>query len=167
MLSDNTGAMPETAYKKVIGRAGPSMRRILLFILVKYIVFYISQMFFSGNYYFIQPGIRNGQDLFYYLWLFLFMPVLITLLFAILLQYALAARNKYLTAIFLVAFTAGEYFLFSYFTNADYMQSVRNSLITVGFLWLFFRKYILARSKPSGSKLSVMNILNFFETDEN
>ena len=61
----------------------PTVLNILLFWFVKYIAFYVLLMFKNNNYALLKVNeIKNGGDLFYYLWLFLFLPVVCMIVFS-------------------------------------------------------------------------------------
>ncbi len=48
-----------------------SVLNMILFWFVKYIIFYLLQMFKSGNYALIEFGkLKTNEDWFYYLWIF-------------------------------------------------------------------------------------------------
>ena len=54
----------------------PSYRAVVLSIFVKYFLSYLFLMGKNHDSYFLAPGIRNGADLFYYLWLLLALPTM-------------------------------------------------------------------------------------------
>jgi hypothetical protein len=123
------------------------MARILLFILVKYLALYLFIMFQTQNFTLLIPRIRNGQDLFYYLWVFLSIPVAVMLIFSIPLLYALSSINKILTFSLLTFFIIGEFFLYSYLSSAPLMTAFVNSLFSILFLFLFFAKSFRVNNK--------------------
>ena len=54
----------------------PSYRAVVLSTFVKYFLLYLFPMGKNHDSYFLAPGIRNGADLSYYLWLLLALPTM-------------------------------------------------------------------------------------------
>ena len=120
----------------------PSIKNIILFFFVKYFLFYFLLMFKNKDYTLIQIGsLRNGEDVFYYLWLFLFLPVMNIILFSVLIYFAFRAKREFYFVLFLIAFLIVEYFLYTYFASqTDLMNGVYNAILSVILLVLFFFK---------------------------
>ena len=70
----------------------PTYLWMVLSLFVKYFLLYLFLMGKNGNYYFLAPGIRNGVDLLYYLWMLLALPTLEVVCFSVPLRWALAVR---------------------------------------------------------------------------
>lgn len=89
-------------------------------------------------------NIKNGTDLFYYLWIVLFFPILDMILFAMPLYFGLKSKKSLnFTFIFIIVFLI-EYFIYAYFTsqkliNRDALFKVIISIILLG---IFFYKSI-------------------------
>jgi len=67
----------------------PSLSNIILYTFIKYIVFYIILMFKDNTFKFLEiNSLDTQEDWFYYLWIFLFMPILSIILFAAPLYYS-------------------------------------------------------------------------------
>lgn len=121
----------------------PVIKNILFYLFLKYILFYIFMMFKNNNFYFINPGIRNGADLFYYLWMFLFLPVISMVLFSAPLYFTFKVKNAIYFILFVSIILVAEYFLYTYFASqANLMNGVYNGIISLLLLLLFFSKQI-------------------------
>src|SRR5438105_180928 len=86
----------------------PAIKNILFYLLFKYIVFYILMMFKNDNFYLINPGIRNGADLFYYLWMFLFLPGLCMVIFSAPIYFAFRSKSIIFFILIIIAFLVAE-----------------------------------------------------------
>lgn len=87
-------------------------------------------------------NIKNGQDLFFYLWIVLFFPVVDMLLFAIPLYFSLRTKKTLNFVISIIAILLVEYFVYAYFTsqkliNRDALLKVIVSIIVI--LTLFYK----------------------------
>jgi len=61
----------------------PSFVNILLSLLLKYVVVYVVFMFATNNFKLLElNNIKNGEDLFYYLWIIFFIPFVNMALFS-------------------------------------------------------------------------------------
>lgn len=123
----------------------PTILNIFLFWLLKYFVFYIFLMF-KNNYYALVMiyEIKNGEDLFYYLWLILFFPISFMMLFIIPLIYTFKIKNIFLFLLLIVIFLIFEYIIYTKLASTtDLMNGVYNGIISVIFLFLFFYKHII------------------------
>lgn len=119
---------------------------ILFYILIKYLVFYIFMMFKNDNYYLINPGIRDGADLFYYLWMFLFFPVLIFILFSIPIYYSFKIiKCSYFVLVNLIVLGI-EYCLYTYLASQlDFSNGIYNMIISVILFLILFQEPIKAK----------------------
>ncbi len=121
----------------------PSFRNILLYLLTKYIVFYVFMMFKNNDFYFVNPGIRNGADLFYYLWIFLFLPVVCMFIFTAPLYFIFKKKNTIYFTLIIIVFLVAEYFIYTYFASqANLMNGLYNEVIGLLILFIFFFRYI-------------------------
>jgi hypothetical protein len=122
----------------------PSLRNILFFLLLKYLVFFTYAMVASGNYKLLQiQNVKTAQDLFYYLWLVLFFPILSMIFFAWPLYFSFKLKSLVLFAITVLGIFFLEYVLYVYFTSTHHIDSkgVVNFLISVGlFVFFFYRE---------------------------
>jgi len=126
----------------------PIFRNILLYIFLKYLIFYVFMMFRNNNFYLVNPGIRDGADLFYYLWIFLSLPVFISVLFSPPIYYSFRIRMKktiYFVLINIIVLIA-EYFIYTSFASQlNSWNGIYNAIIGIIIFILFFYKRI--RSK--------------------
>ena len=121
----------------------PVIRNILFYLLLKYILFYIFMMFKNNNFYFINPDIRSGADLFYYLWVFLFLPVLCMFIFSVPLYFAFKRKNVIYFILITSAFLVIEYFLYTYLASQmNLVNGIYNGIISLVLLLLFFFRSI-------------------------
>ena len=130
----------------------PTVLNICISILLKYLIFYIILMMINNEFKLLQiNNIKNGTDLFYYLWIVLFFPIVDMILFAAPLYFGLKARKALSFIMIIIITLLIEYFIYAYFTsqklvNRDALFKVIISLII---LFIFFYKTI--RSKFTGS----------------
>lgn len=121
----------------------PSFRNILLYLLTKYIVFYVFMMFKNNDFYFVHPGIRNGTDLFYYLWIFLFLPVVCMFVFSVPLYLVFKKKNTIYFILIIIMFLVVEYFIYIYFASqANLVNGLYNGVISLLMLSVFFFRHI-------------------------
>ncbi len=122
---------------------------ILLYILVKYFVLYGVLMIKGSNTKLLEIGsIKNGEDLFYYLWVILFLPIVCMIIFSAPLYFTLKVKGliKFISLITLI-FIA-EFFLYTYLASqADYINGIINAVIGLLLLFIFFYKSIIALTK--------------------
>ena len=122
----------------------PLFRNILLFFFVKYFLFYILLMFKNKDYSLIQiSSLQSSQDVFYYLWIFLFLPILSIIFFSVPMYFIFKVKSGVNFILLMSAILVAEYFLYTYFASqADLMNGVYNGIISLLLLWLFFFKDI-------------------------
>jgi hypothetical protein len=83
----------------------------------------------------------NSEDVFYYLWLFLFLPVVCNILFSIPTYFAFKVKKGIYFMLVISVVLLAEYFLYTYnATPADLMNGVYNAIISLVVLLLFFFK---------------------------
>lgn len=143
----------------------PTYLKISFCIFLKYMIFFLFLMFRNKDYYFIRPGIRDGSDLFYYLWLLLSLPLLTIIVFGIPIYYSFRVKSIFLFFLLLSAFVVGEYFLYTYLASpSDSTNGLYNAFLTVLFFSLFFYKEFgfKLKQKPENSWLKWVSILYVF-----
>lgn len=122
----------------------PRVSNILLFWLVKYIALYILLMFKNSNYGLLKANeIKNREDLFYYLWLFLFLPIVCMVIFSAPVYFSFKVKRPIYFALIIIAVLVVEYLFYTWSASqADLVNGVYNGLISIAFLLLFFYRYI-------------------------
>jgi len=122
----------------------PNVAGIIAYFFIKYTAFYILLMLLNNNYSFIRiDKLRNVSDIFYYLFLFLFLPISMCLLFIAPLYFSFKLKNLFSFAIIFIAILLLEYFLYTYLasqTNA--LNGFYNMLISTVIFAVFFYKKI-------------------------
>jgi len=127
-----------------------SFKNILLYILVKYLFFYVVMMFKINDFRYLQIGdLRNGEDWFLYLWMILFLPVLNMILFSAPIYFLFRLKS---VGYFLLAITAiflAEYFVYVFFTSEKHVDinGVYNGIVSLLVFCLFFFKEIKSKFK--------------------
>jgi hypothetical protein len=118
----------------------PSFIKIFLFWLVKYIAFYVFMMFKTGNYAFVKvKEIKSGVDLFYYLWIFLFLPVVFMIIFSVPMYFSFKIKSLVCFTLIIGAILVIEYFLYtSIASTSDLVNGIYNGVISVLFLAILF-----------------------------
>ena len=130
-------------YIKEINMLRPNFINVCISVFVSSIIFLIIPMIMDGDYRLLEfNNIRNGQDLFYYLWIVMFFPIIDIILFSLPLYFGLKIKNKFLVAISLFTIFSIEYFIYVYFTShqvfdEDGLQKVIISMIIFA---IFFYK---------------------------
>jgi hypothetical protein len=127
----------------------PTFKNILLYIFCKYLLFYVFMMFRNNDFALIYiTELKTLQDLFYYLWIFLFFPILISVLFLIPIYYSFKAKSIVHFAIRISLILIVEYFIYTYLASQkDLINGVYNIIISILFLGLFFYKHIASMFK--------------------
>jgi hypothetical protein len=122
----------------------PKFYNILLFFLVKYIAFYVFMMFKNNDFTLVGLNeLKNSKGWFYYLWIFLFLPVVCGLIFSAPIYFMFKVRNVVLFLFLISTVLIAEYLLYTYFASeADLMNGVYNAVISILFLLLLFFKSI-------------------------
>jgi len=121
---------------------------ILLYILVKYLAFYTFLMFKESNFKLLDvSNIKNGADLFYFLWLLLFLPIVCMLIFSGPLYFSFKVKNVAYFLLIISAYIIMEYFVYVFFTSDKHvdMNGIYNGILSILFLLLFFYKQIALR----------------------
>lgn len=116
----------------------PTFLNITVFIFVKYLLIYLIFMVATNNYKLLQIGnIKNGQDLFYYLWLVLFIPIVDFIIFSVpyFLSFKSKSRSLFICSVLLI--TVCEYFVYVYFTSQKILD-IKGLWISVISLIIYF-----------------------------
>jgi hypothetical protein len=121
-----------------------SFRKILLFMLIKYIMFYVFMMFKNNNYALIQiDQLENLNDVCWYLWMFLSLPVICFILFAGPIYHSFSKRNLNTFILIIVGVLIAEYFIYTYLAStSNWFNGLFNAVISVICFSLVFRKEI-------------------------
>lgn len=122
----------------------PTVLNILFFWLVKYIAFYVFKMFESNNFAFLKVyEIKTGEDLFYYLWIFLFLPVVAMFIFTAPMYFSFKSKNAIYFALIIGAILIVEYLGYTFLAStSDLINGLYNGIISLLFFFLFFFKRI-------------------------
>jgi hypothetical protein len=123
----------------------PSFKNILLYILLKYLLFYVFMMFKNNDFRILHfYNLKNGEDWFYYLWLVLFVPVLNMILFWAPIYFIFKTKKAIYFVLLMSVILVAEYFLYTYLVSQlDLMNGVYNGIISLLVLLLFFFKQIV------------------------
>jgi hypothetical protein len=115
---------------------------IAFFWLAKYLVFYLLLMVKQSNFALLEvTNINNKDDLLYYLWLFLFLPVTCTLFYSIPIYASFKAKNIYLSLIVFCLILITEYLFYTWMASqSDFLNGAYNSLVGIAVFYLFFFK---------------------------
>lgn len=121
-----------------------TFKNILVYIFIKYVLFYIFLMFKNNDFSLLKLNtLKTGQDWFYYLWMFLFLPVISMVLFSAPLYFTFKVKNAIYFIVFVSIILIAEYFLYTYFASqANLLNGVYNGIISLLLLLLFFSKQI-------------------------
>jgi hypothetical protein len=117
-----------------------SLGSIPIFWLLKYCIFYLILMFKNDDYTFIRlDEIKTGTDLLYYLFLFLFMPVISSILLTGPVYLLFKVKKlSYFIALSLFILIA-EYCIYTYFaSSSDLLNGLYNGIISVLFFLIFY-----------------------------
>lgn len=123
----------------------PTILNILLFWFVKYIAFYILMMFKNNNFALLKVNeIKTGEDLFFYLWLFLFLPVASMLVFTAPVYYSFKTRSIVYFILIIGIVLLAEYFGYTFSAStSDLTNGIYNGIFSILFLLLFFYRHIV------------------------
>jgi hypothetical protein len=118
--------------------------KILIYMLLKYFMFYVFMMFKNSNYALIEiENLNSFGDLFYYLWIFLFLPIVCFILFYRPIYYSFSKRNLNIFLLINVGVLIAEYILYTYFASqSNLFNGMFNAIISLLCYLLIFRKEI-------------------------
>lgn len=116
---------------------------LVIYIFIKYLIIFLLFMVKNNNFKLLElNNIRNGQDLFYYLWIILFFPIIDVILFSVPLYYSLKTKNKVYFVLSLLTVFSIEYLMSVYFTSQkifDIDVLVKVIIGVIVFLIFFYR----------------------------
>jgi len=120
-----------------------------IFFLVKYFVFYLLLMIKNENTYFLKIGnIKNGVDLFYYLWLLLSLPLISFLILFVPICFTLKVNRRGVFLFLILLILVAEYLVYTYLaSSSNLMNGVINGVVSIIFLLVFFYKDISKKFK--------------------
>ena len=97
----------------------PTIRHVVLYFLLKYLLFYAGNIVYQGSYKWLDlSNLKSGQDVFYWLWVFGFLPVVSILLFAVPLSLILRLSRPVSFSCALAGFAVVDY-AFYVFLNSQ------------------------------------------------
>ncbi len=100
----------------------------------------------NQDFYVVQPGIRNGSDLMYYLWIFLSLPAISIVLFTIPIHYLFKHNNLKGFPILLSVVFILEYFVYSFLASeSDWRNGIYNLGIGLIVFVVVYYKYLRLR----------------------
>lgn len=119
-------------------------KNIIVYIFLKYILFYVFIMFKNKNYALLEVlKIRSFQDLIYYCIMFLLMPVLFCILFLAPLKYSLKVKSRLYFLLIITSVFALEYFLYTYLASTSNLwNGLINIIIGLSLFILMFYQQI-------------------------
>jgi hypothetical protein len=119
-------------------------------------------MFKYQDYTLIDIGnLRNGQDIFYYLWTFLFLPVCSAILFSAPIFIAFKLNNGMIYILIIAVVWVAEYFFYTYMASpADMTNGLYNALIGLGLFVILFFKRIISLFKSHDNRDLVDRLLD-------
>ena len=117
----------------------PTICNVVLYFLVKYLLFYAGNIVYQGSYQWLGPSnLKTGQDVFYWLWMFGFLPVVSILLFAVPLSLILRLSRFVSFGCALAAFVVADYAFYVFFNSQKPLDAYGFYHETIGLLVLAF-----------------------------
>jgi len=122
-----------------------TFKNIALYIFLKYLIFYILLMFKNDDYTLIRINeLKTAEDWFYYLWIFLFLPIASALLFSGPIYFSFKLKRVFLFALLIGGVFLAEYFLYTRLASTlDLMNGVYLEIIGILLFLLFFYRHIV------------------------
>ena len=115
----------------------PTFLNICISIFFKYVLFYILLMVINDDFQLLQiNNIKNGQDLFYYLWIVLFFPVVDIILFALPIYFSFNAKKHINYVLYIIPILTIEYFIYAYFTSQKIINQDAFFKVIISFILL-------------------------------
>lgn len=129
----------------------PNIKNLLFYIFFKYLIFYIFMMFKNSNFALIDVfELKTLEDLFYYLWTFLFLPTLISVILLVPLNYSFKIKNGLYFLLMINLVLIAEYFIYTFLASQmNLWNGIYNAVISLLFLGLFFYKHIVSMFKKT------------------
>lgn len=127
----------------------PKALNISTYILLKYFILYVVLMIKNENYFFLKVNnISSGEDLFYYLWLLLSLPILFIILLTAPLYFIFKIKSKKWFMLLISFLFIFEFFIYTTLaSSSNYFNGVYNFVIGTLLLFLFFHKSIWTRNR--------------------
>lgn len=95
-----------------------TLLNILVYFIVKYLLFYLIFLVYHGNYTLLEiENIVNGSSLLYFIIMLLPLPVLSIILLAYPLYWSFRLKNGFLFIFLVVSIFVAEYFIYEYLTS--------------------------------------------------
>ena len=123
----------------------PSFLNVLLFLFVKYMVFYGILMIRNNNYSLLdQDNLAGGHTFVYFLLIMMPYPLVNMILFSAPIYFSLKVKNITHFILLIGGFLIAEYLVYVLFTSVKYadITGVYNAILSLLFLLLFFYKRI-------------------------
>ncbi len=122
----------------------PNFKNIVLYIFIKYFLFYVFLMFKNHDFTLIRVDeLKSVVDWQYYLWLFLALPTLSAILFSAPNYYSFKVRASWVLILLVGATFVIEYFLYTYLASpSDFVNGIYLEIIGTLLFLLFFYKPI-------------------------
>ncbi|KZE77640.1 hypothetical protein AV926_14035 [Myroides marinus] len=115
---------------------------VLVYIFVKYLIIFFLFMVKDNNFKLLElNNIKNGQDLFYYLWIILFFPIIDIILFSIPLYYSLKIKNMIYFILSSLTIFGVEYLMNVYFTSQKILDIDVLLKVVIGVILFFIFFY--------------------------
>lgn len=116
---------------------------VVIYVFIKYFIVFLLFMIKDNNLKLLKlNNIRNGEDLFYYLWIVLFFPIIDIILFSIPLYYSFKIKNKVYFVLSLLIIFGVEYLMNVYFSSQkifDIDVFIKVIIGIIVFLIFFYR----------------------------
>lgn len=128
----------------------PTFLNVCISILISYIIFLVIPMIINEDYRLLEfSNIRSGQDLFYYLWIVLFFPIVDIILFSVPLFYSFKIKKIFVFILVIIAVYIFEYLIFTYFTSQKIYDEDGLQKVIIGLVlfFIFFYKSIFNKFK--------------------
>ncbi|CCB70036.1 Hypothetical protein FBFL15_1998 [Flavobacterium branchiophilum FL-15] len=108
-------------------------------------------MFKNDNYALISLGnLENFQDIFYFLFIFLLLPITNIIFLSLPIYYSFKVKNLYYFLIIIFLILAVEYTLYTYMASqSNLLNGIYNGILSLFFLFLFFSRSIFEISKKN------------------
>jgi len=122
----------------------PNVRNIVGYFFFKYLLLYILMMFKNDNYALIRINeLHTGSDVFYYLFIFLFLPVVMSIVLTVPLYFSFKVNNVTGFILLLMAIFIVEYLLYTYLASQlDMLNGLYNAIIGLIVFIMFYHKAI-------------------------
>jgi hypothetical protein len=134
----------------------PTICNVVLYLLVKYLLFYAGNIVYQGSYQWLDlSNLKIGQDVFYWLWMFGFLPLVSILLFAVPLSLILRLSRPVSFGCALVAFVVVDYTFYVFLNSQKSLDSYGLYHETIGLLVIAFlfhgriRAILTSSAQPS------------------